>query len=116
MNSYRTPKPLAQMTKEERLQFGAQLVKTKDQIQRMRKALAGDLKRKPDRVYDVRVSQDLNEGYIRVAEDLIENGWEIGYDDEMKAAGIARCVRLQEFVLRLMDEQVEEIERKIAEV
>lgn len=116
MESYRTPKPLARMSKEERLQFGAQLVNKKDDLQKMRKALTGELKREAGSVYDVRVSQDLNEGYISVHEKLISYGHEIGYDDEMRASGIARCNRLQEFVLRLMDDQIEEIEKKIAEI
>lgn len=113
MKEYGTPKPLAEMSKEERLTLGAKLIEARGQLQETRTALTGKPPLADANVYDVLVYCPHKGDFAEVREFTLSASDSEGYDSEMRAAGLARCQRLRQFICDLIDERLSEIAQKL---
>lgn len=113
MKEYGPPKSLSEMTKEERLVLGAKLVETREQLRSTRATLSENPNLADANVYDVFVVCDSEGDFSQIREESLSASVSEGYDEEMRAAGLARCRRLRTLICELLDERLAEIARKL---
>ena len=109
-------KEIGEMTKEERLVFGAALVKSKDQLFEMRMALSKEPVFDPENTYDVVLSLSHENEFSGIFNIVLCAADSSEYDIKMRDAGIGRCERLREFALQIIEDRLAELECKIRRI
>lgn len=113
MKEYGPKKSLPNMTKEEKLVFGAKLIEAREALRAARDSLSGEPALSPINVYDIEVFCKSRSDFAQIREGPLPASDSEGHDADMRAAGIARCHKLRALGRELIDERLAEIESKL---